>query len=217
MFWQSTHDRARIAVSGADRARDAKQWRIAARLYDKALRRYRLNPPIWVQYGHALKESGRLAEAETAYRTAIAQDPSSGDAHLQLGHVLKLQGRTAEAEGIYLLAAVIDPDMPEPLRELRGLGWPEPAVPELRQHAKTGVAPSRAPEPGDPGSADAESSDSPAEVDRLPDALDRVEPRILEAKTAAAKMQIEIATLRDELSRMLTDSAAGAAGPTPRE
>jgi predicted Zn-dependent protease len=56
----------------ADDARDAGQWDRAAQLYRQALDRNPDNPPIWVQYGHALKESGelrdpdRLAQAETA-------------------------------------------------------------------------------------------------------------------------------------------------------
>jgi len=40
----------------ADRARDARQWELAAHLYRKALDRDPQNRPIWVQYGHALKE-----------------------------------------------------------------------------------------------------------------------------------------------------------------
>ena len=56
----------------ADQARDARQWELAAQLYREALDRDPNNPPIWVQYGHALKESGelrdpnRLAQAEAA-------------------------------------------------------------------------------------------------------------------------------------------------------
>jgi tetratricopeptide (TPR) repeat protein len=79
-------------ITRADRARDSGEWQRAAGLYGIALERTPNNPPIWVQYGHALKESGRRAEAENAYRTAIAYAPADADAHMQLGHVLKLQG-----------------------------------------------------------------------------------------------------------------------------
>src|SRR5438094_10060242 len=79
-------------ITAAARAREAGEWRLAARLYRIALKRTPNNPPIWVQYGHALKESGSPAEAETAYRSAIAYEPADADAHLQLGHVLNLQG-----------------------------------------------------------------------------------------------------------------------------
>ena len=66
-------------ISRADRAREALQWDIAADLYRRALDRNPDNPPIWVQFGHALKESGNLAEAERAYRAAIARDPTAAD------------------------------------------------------------------------------------------------------------------------------------------
>jgi cytochrome c-type biogenesis protein CcmH/NrfG len=46
--------------------------------------------PIWVQLGHARKESGDLPAAEAAYRRSLALAPDTADTHLQLGHVLKL-------------------------------------------------------------------------------------------------------------------------------
>src|SRR6266403_666935 len=78
-------------VALADSARNARQWEAAAQLYRKALDRNPGNPGIWVQYGHALKESGELrdpenlARAETAYRTALSLDPGAADTYLQLG------------------------------------------------------------------------------------------------------------------------------------
>ena len=45
-------------ITLADRARDAGQWNLAARYYRQALDRNPRNPPIWVQYGHALKNPG---------------------------------------------------------------------------------------------------------------------------------------------------------------
>ena len=58
-------------LSLADSARESGDWSRAADLYRKVLERNPGNPPIWVQYGHALKESGRQAAAEMAYRTAL--------------------------------------------------------------------------------------------------------------------------------------------------
>ena len=72
-------------VDLANRARDARQWELAAQLYRKALDRYPRNFGIWVQYGHALKESGelrdpdKLAQAEVAYRRALSLDPGAAD------------------------------------------------------------------------------------------------------------------------------------------
>src|SRR5882762_1501113 len=92
----------------ADRARDARQWEAAVQHYRTALARNPHNPPIWVQYGHALKEGGSYGAAEAAYRHAIAGEPAVADTHLQLGLVLKLQGRTEEAKTAYLRALSID-------------------------------------------------------------------------------------------------------------
>jgi hypothetical protein len=122
----------------ADRARDARQWELAAQLYREGLDRIPWNPPIWVQYGHALKESGelrdpgKLAQAEIAYRTALSLDPGAADTYLQLGHVLKLQSKTEEAQAAYLRAFSLDPASPHPLEELSELGWSEVNLSELR-------------------------------------------------------------------------------------
>ena len=100
------------AVALADQARDRGQWEVAAELYRKALNRNPRNPPLWVQYGHALKESGerrdpdKLAQAEGAYRRSLSLDPGTADTYLQLGHILKLQGKTEEAQAAYLRAFV---------------------------------------------------------------------------------------------------------------
>jgi tetratricopeptide (TPR) repeat protein len=126
-------------VTLADQARDARQWEHAAHLYREVLERNPRNTPIWVQYGHALKESGelqdpdKLAQAEVAYRRALSLDPRGADSHLQLGHILKLQGKIDEAKAFYLRAFALDPSMPYPLDELGGLGWSEQDLGELRQ------------------------------------------------------------------------------------
>jgi tetratricopeptide (TPR) repeat protein len=135
------HPEPSVIISRADRARDAGQWDFAAQLYREALDRNPRNPPIWVQYGHVLKESGdlrepdKLAQAEIAYRRALSLDPGVADSHLQLGHVLKLQGKIHEAEACYLRAHARDPSMPDPLRELSGLDWSEAQLSELRSCA----------------------------------------------------------------------------------
>src|SRR5215208_2441736 len=126
------------AIIRADRARESGDWAAAARLYRTALDRYPRNPPIWVQYGHALKESGEAAQAESAYRTAIGYDPRCADAQIQLGHLLKLLGRHKEAEAAYLRAFAMEPGLPDPLRALNGLGWLEPELLELRHQATAG-------------------------------------------------------------------------------
>jgi glycosyltransferase involved in cell wall biosynthesis/tetratricopeptide (TPR) repeat protein len=107
-----------------DQARDLHQWEVAARYYREALTRSPDNTPIWVQYGHALKEQGLLEAAEEAYRRSLALDDAVADTHLQLGHVLKLRGRPYEAAEAYLIAYQLDPTSPFAAAELRTL-WPE--------------------------------------------------------------------------------------------
>lgn len=126
-------------VDLADHARDERQWELAAQLYRKALGRNPRNMGIWVQYGHALKESGqlrdpdRLAQAELAYRKALSLEPRAADTHLQLGHVLKLQDKIEEAQAAYLRALALEPAMSHPVQELGKLGWSEAQQAELRR------------------------------------------------------------------------------------
>ena len=110
-------------VSRADRARDAGDWELAARYYRAALGAMPDASAIWVQYGHALKETGHVGEAEEAYRRSLSLSPGAADTHLQLGHALKLQGRMDEAAASYLRAAALDPALPHPRDELIRLGW----------------------------------------------------------------------------------------------
>src|SRR5207249_6356909 len=106
--------RRKGVITRADRARSTQQWPLAARLYRKALNRNPRNPPIWVQYGHALKEAGDLAAAETAYRTAIDYDPDAADSYLHLGHLLKLRGAKSDAAGAFFRTAALSPAFAEP-------------------------------------------------------------------------------------------------------
>jgi glycosyltransferase involved in cell wall biosynthesis/tetratricopeptide (TPR) repeat protein len=120
-------------ITLADRARDTGNWDSAARLYCKALRRNPYNAPIWVQYGHALKEAGHLERAESAYWTSIAHDPAVPDSWVQLGHVLKIRRKGEEAGVAYLRAFALDPSLPHPVPELASLGWSAPKLHELRR------------------------------------------------------------------------------------
>jgi glycosyltransferase involved in cell wall biosynthesis/Tfp pilus assembly protein PilF len=112
-------------ITLADRARDTRQWELAAELYHIALDRNARNPPIWVQLGHVLKESGKLQEAEDAYRRAISCDPNAAEPYLQMGHLLKLQNKREEAMTAYVGALARDPNLAPARDELTGLGWKE--------------------------------------------------------------------------------------------
>jgi len=120
-------------ITLADRARDARHWHLAAAHYQKALRRNPCNPPIWVQYGHVLREAGRLAEAEAAYRMALVYDPRSADSHLQLGATPKLQGKREQAEAAYLRAVALAHSTSGLSLELSLLGWSKAHLSELQE------------------------------------------------------------------------------------
>ena len=63
----------------AEVARSRRQWRRAAKLFQAALRRKVDDPPIWVQFGHALKELGHASLAEVAYSAALGYDEAMTD------------------------------------------------------------------------------------------------------------------------------------------
>ena len=95
-------------LSEADRARDARNWSEAAELYAGYLKLRRFDASIWVQYGHALKESGKLDEAENAYEQSLILSPKVVDTHLQLGLLRKLKRNYSGAVTAYREALRID-------------------------------------------------------------------------------------------------------------
>ncbi|MEM8826920.1 MAG: glycosyltransferase, partial [Pseudomonadota bacterium] len=90
---------------------------MAVRYYAEALDLDPSRTGIWVQMGHALKESGSLRRAEEAYRRAIALDPGAADHFLQLGHALKLRGDAGGALLAYQEAEALDPENEDARRE----------------------------------------------------------------------------------------------------
>ena len=63
--------------------------------------------------GLALQEQGRLAEAEAAFRRAIAADSRYAKARYNLGNVLRAQGRMAEAMASLRTALELQPEYPQ--------------------------------------------------------------------------------------------------------
>lgn len=84
-FWPFPHARANRSVSIADDYRSKRDWQNAALHYQLALKVEPDRRPIWVQLGHALKESGDLETALEAYRCGSALPGDDGDAPLHLG------------------------------------------------------------------------------------------------------------------------------------
>ena len=123
------------AQARADAARDRRDWSAAARHYRRSLDLDPTRAAIWVQYGHALKESGRRLEAEAAYRQATTLAPDDADAALQLGHVLMLLDRPGEGLAAFERALILMPTLKparEAVRDLarRGYRSTDPAVME---------------------------------------------------------------------------------------
>jgi tetratricopeptide (TPR) repeat protein len=131
------------SILRAERAQEARRWVLAARHYREALADMPNMPEMWVQYGHALKESGNVAEAEAAYRKSLDLDPDSADAHLQLGHALKIQGRIDEAIGAYFRSIALDPAPRHPRDELIALGWTAERLEQRLRASRDPLAPQR--------------------------------------------------------------------------
>src|SRR5260221_1885726 len=107
-------------IREGDSANAAQRWAVAERAYLRALSRNPRLPHIWIQYGHSLKEQGKLAEAEQAYWESIALNRTA-ESYLQLGHVLKIQSRLSEARLAYATAHALDPGLRDPVEELARL------------------------------------------------------------------------------------------------
>jgi predicted Zn-dependent protease len=59
----------------------------AIEIYAPLLKGFPLQPKIWLSYGHALKTVGRRDESLNAYRQALAQAPSLGEAYWSLANM----------------------------------------------------------------------------------------------------------------------------------
>jgi cytochrome c-type biogenesis protein CcmH/NrfG len=107
--WDSRSRRKESSRTRANRARDARQWELATRFFADELDRDPYAAAIWVQFGHALKEAGRISEAEAAYRNAVRLTGETLDTLLPLGHALTPQDKRAEAARIYSRALDLSP------------------------------------------------------------------------------------------------------------
>lgn len=104
-------ENAELVRASGNSARDRREWLQASLLYQQYLAAQPKDAGIWVQLGHALKESSRFQEAEAAYRSALALTPDDADLHLQIGHLLKLTGRTEQAIKSYAASLRLSPTM----------------------------------------------------------------------------------------------------------
>ncbi|HEY3912234.1 MAG TPA: glycosyltransferase [Stellaceae bacterium] len=121
--------------AAADLARDNRKWPEAARLYLQYLTHCADDAPIWVQLGHALKESGDLGEAEAAYKKSVALAPDVADTRLQLGHLYKKMRNFSDAIAAYREAARIDDMLADARIELAGFGVGAEDLPPTQRSA----------------------------------------------------------------------------------
>jgi tetratricopeptide (TPR) repeat protein/tRNA A-37 threonylcarbamoyl transferase component Bud32 len=82
----------------------------AVRFYQAALALRPDSPIVFTNLGNALRDQGRLPEAETALRKAIELKPNLPRAHNSLGNVLSDQRKLAEAEAAYRKAIELQSD-----------------------------------------------------------------------------------------------------------
>jgi glycosyltransferase involved in cell wall biosynthesis len=106
----------------ADEARRDGLWTIAAEAYSAVLELAPDRGPIWVQYGHMLKEAGKREQAQEAYEKALGLEPGNADTHLQLGHLFKLLENQSRAVEMYRRALEIDPMLTDATDGLEALG-----------------------------------------------------------------------------------------------
>lgn len=92
----------------ADKARQDRNWSLAADHYAAHLKLAPRDAGIWVQRGHMLKEAGRIVEAEQAYRKALRLRSRDADTLLHLGHIRRIRGDAAGAAALYGRAADIE-------------------------------------------------------------------------------------------------------------
>ena len=117
---------ARKALVRALALRDAKAWAAAAVDYRKYLEANPYDQAIWVQLGHALKESGDVVGALAAYSEALRLKEDS-DVLLSFGHLYKVMGLWDASISFYRRSAALDGNA-DAVRELRSFGQQPPEV-----------------------------------------------------------------------------------------
>lgn len=153
-FWRRRA--ARRAFLKGSAARDRQRWAEAAVHYGRYLRHRPEDFAIWVQLGHMLAESGDVAGADRAYRTAATLKPDDSDLALCRGHLARRTGDIEGALDFYrrsfeidgnadaerVLAELSPPDA-EQEPQAEAVSEPEPeATPEAVQEADADDGPS---------------------------------------------------------------------------
>ena len=84
---------------------ERREWAVAASMLAEAVELAPQLGSLWTQLGHALKEIGRLDEAESAYRRSLALAPAETDPSLHLAWLLVDRAGPAREAGDWLTVA----------------------------------------------------------------------------------------------------------------
>ena len=134
---------ADILLLLGDLARDRRDWLAAAKYYETFLGVRPDDSQIWVQLGHARKESGNFSAAKAAYQKACDADPNSMDALDHLVHLAKRLQDTDTTAKAYARMLEIDAAATEPYLELVGMGCRDLAYASVMQTAPPAVPTNR--------------------------------------------------------------------------
>ncbi|MFZ5705450.1 MAG: glycosyltransferase [Pseudomonadota bacterium] len=144
-YWQRRT--VRRAFRKASAARDARDWRTAARHYRRFLAARPGDFAIWVQLGHMLAEAGDLGEADAAYRRAAEIDPQDADLALCRGHLERRRSNIEGALDFYRKSFELDGN-DHAARALAELA-PPPEEPETEPEPEVGPEPEQSDADGD--------------------------------------------------------------------
>lgn len=97
-------------------------WQDAKISYRKLLDSSNASPAVWLQYGHACKESGDVEGAAEAYRRCALLAPHDSEPHRHLAHLHKGRGQRSEAIDAFLRAFAAEPSDTALHAELLSLG-----------------------------------------------------------------------------------------------
>src|SRR6516225_5220142 len=84
---------------------------LSIEVYEEVLKEFPDQPKIWMSYGHSLRTSGRRAESVTAYRRAIAMEPTLGEAYWSLANLKTF--RFSDADLAAMRHALTRTDLPD--------------------------------------------------------------------------------------------------------
>jgi len=105
-------------IQQANSARASGGWTVAAEYYASAVARDPSLYHVWMQLGHAHKESKAYGQAEAAYLKAADLRPASGEPFLHLGHLHKVTGEYVKAGRDYFRAVKTEPTNADAVAEL---------------------------------------------------------------------------------------------------